>query len=157
MKKSIGYIIFMLIGITSLVFAQQKERKRNVLPKSTTYFSGGEIGEGVLSKKIFDSLITAPLIVKDSLGKEFPVYSYLFTYVERKIYEDSTGRPFIHPDYISSNSDKGTLPSQFENYILEHSKGGDTVYISNVVFYLEDSDTVKTSAYANPIKIILKN
>jgi hypothetical protein len=154
MKK---YIIGLSIAGISLCMvvaqAQKPQQKKKVAFKGKTYLYGGSIGNGKISKKMFDSLIAYPPVAKDTNSIERSVTQFNFSYAERGLYEDSTGTLRIMTEYYNTESVNGKLPDDWVANMRTRSKGGDTVIIYDVM--AKYSDSVNTRFYSEPIKLIL--
>lgn len=119
--------VFMFLGI----WAQEKAKEK---PKPIPVYLGkSDIRDTTVPENIFDSLLQQGLTSRDSLGKEYTVSSFLLTYGERNLYEDSVGSLIVLTDLLTHPCDSGKLaPFLLEN-ITERSKPGDTVYFDQVL------------------------
>lgn len=135
--------VIICFGIYSEAKAQKQKKEPKVhKPTAVSYLSGGQIGNGdSVSVSQFKSLLSQKLIVKDSLGRTFPVQSFNFIYINRGVYADSTGRPVILSDYLYSNSTNGLLPDFWKKGLLPQIKPGDTAIFSNIRYYPITTDT----------------
>jgi len=146
-------IILSLCIVVGNLFAQKKEGPKIVKHSGKTFMAGGTFSGGTLSPTVFDSLILLPMMSMDTLNQPHPVTYFFFTYIERNLYEDSTGRPEILADYIGFNSVEGKVPEIWIKSLKERVKEGDTVLISNVESFYNDKKLTKF--YTEPIKIII--
>lgn len=157
-KRIIGITLagFSLLGIYFQTAAQQRGRAPKIhYPTAVTYLSGGQISDkSTVSVSLFDSLVAQSLLVKDSLGRVFPVHSFSLMYVSRGLYSDSTGHPVILSDYLYSASSNGVLPAYWINGLIPQVKAGDSAIFMDVRYY---SDTSKNAAlqYGNTMKLII--
>lgn len=142
--------IMLLAGLGQ---AQQRPSKEKVVFKGKTYLKGGQIGSGTVSKKDLVSLLQDGPVVRDSLGKEHAVILFTFTYAERGVFEDSTGRPVIMTDYYSIESDNGKIPDGWFRLLQQRLKKGDTATFSNVLSFFDDQK--RTRFHAEPLKLIV--
>lgn len=145
-----------IIGISLMVAvstAQKPQAPKKVVYKGKAYLAGGNISGGKISKKQFDSLIAFPLIAKDTTNADRSVSSFTFTYAERGVYEDSTGKPRIMADYYTTEGEQGKLPAGWVEQIRSRTKEGDTVFYLHVMGTYPDS--LHTRFPAEPIKLIL--
>jgi hypothetical protein len=154
MKK---YLIGLFMGVTvltAMAFQTQKkpEAKKKIVHKGKAFLYNG-MGSGKISKRMFDSLLNYNLIARDTQNREHPVTQFSFTYAERGVYEDSTGKPQIMTDYYSAESDKGRLPDFWRNSIKERTKQGDTAMFYEIISNYGDS--AGTRFYAEPLKLII--
>jgi hypothetical protein len=154
MKKYLIGLIMTGIIFGTLAFQVQKKpvEKKKIVHKGKTYLFNG-MGNGKISKKMFDSLLDYNLIARDTQNREHPVIQYTFTYAERGAYEDSTGKLRIMTDYYSMDSEKGKLPDYWARSIKERSKAGDTAMFFEVLSTYQDS--LRTRFYAEPLKLII--
>ncbi len=155
-------IIIALAGAFSLAQAQQRkaqpslqkaEPPKKITHKGKAFLSDGKTSSGTINKRVFDSLIAYPLVAKDTLGREHQVIGYTFSYSERGLYEDSTGKLRIMADFYSTASENGKLPDFWLQNIRERSKGGDTAYFDQVIS--KYADTGKSFFYVQPLKLII--
>jgi hypothetical protein len=156
MKKYFGIITLAvsLLGVCSFQGKQTSNKKpAKIVFKGTTFLSGGNVGNGKISAKEFESLMKQPLVSKDSQGVLHPVVSYSFTYAERGAYEDSTGTLRIMTDYFTTESENGQLPAYYINSLKDRVKYGDTVYYFNV--QAAAADTGNAKYHSLPMKLIL--
>lgn len=138
----------------SLVQAQQKSpQKKKIVHKGKACLADGKTGTGAISKAAFDSLVAYPLIARDTQGREHKVLSYAFSYAERGLFEDSTGKLKIMTDYYATESEKGKLPEFWLKNIRERSKAGDTVYFDLIISNY--TDTGRSYFYAEPFKLVI--
>jgi hypothetical protein len=153
------YIIGLgIVGISfCMIIAQaqqvQKPQKKKVTFKGKTYLHGGAIGNGKISKRLFDSLLAYPPVAKDTGNTDRAVTQFTFSYAERGLYEDSTGRQRIMTEYYNTESINGRLPQEWISSIRAKSKAGDTVIIYDVM--ARYADTGNARFYAEPIKLVL--
>lgn len=131
---------------------KKPDGKKKIVHKGKTYLMNGT-GSGTISKRLFDSLINFNLMSRDTQNREHPVVQYTFTYAERGIFEDSTGKLKIMTDYYSVESDKGKLPEYWLRNIRERSKEGDTAMFFEVLSTYGDS--LRTRFYTEPLKLII--
>ncbi len=128
-------------------------QKKKVTFKGKSYLYGGLIGSGKISKKMFDSLIAYPLVTKDTNGNPRQVIQFMFSYSERGLYEDSTGKPRIMTDHYFTESVNGKLPDDWIPNVRAYSKGGDTVLFYDIMSAYPDS--LRTRFYTEPLKLVL--
>lgn len=149
-------VIFLIIfGLSAPGRSQELKKKPRPEVSALTYLNGGYIGNGdTISVLKFDSLLTKPLVVRDSIGRMFPVLSYNFIYAKRGLYSDSTGRPVISCDYIGTSSDGGRLPYHWENAFLPQVKGGDTAIFTDIRFRA-DTAVNTPLLYGKTFRVIL--
>lgn len=152
-KYLIGLIITGAI-FSTLAFQAQKKPvdQKKIVHKGKTYLFNG-IGNGKISKKMFDSLLDYNLIARDTQNREHPVIQYTFTFAERGVYEDSTGKLRIMTDYNSIESEKGKLPDFWIRNLKTRIKAGDTAMFSEVLSTYHDS--LRTRFYAEPLKLVI--
>jgi len=155
-----NYKIFIIIAlavpgffIARAQYTRKPLERKKIIHKGTTYLADGVTGSGTISKKRFDSLIALPVISRDSSGVERPVIEFVFSYAERALYEDSTGRPVVMTDYFSTTCPGGKLSDDWVKVIRDKSKKGDTAYIDEVTAVYPD--TLHTRFYTTPVKLVI--
>src|SRR5690606_33165432 len=119
MKRTVQILILLVVAVTTInVFADEKDKEKPKKPKIVpvkVYIGNSDIDSGVISHQLFDSLIRQGFTSRDSNGRVFNVKSFMFTYCERNLYEDSVGNPMILTDYLSEYS----FDRKLKNYQLE--------------------------------------
>ncbi len=145
-----GIIVFSTLALQAQNGSQPGSKK--VVHKGKAYLSDGT-GNGKISKRKFDSLMSSTLIARDTQNKEHQVLQFTFTYAERAVYEDSTGREQIMTDYNSIGSDRGKLPDYWVRLLKKRSKAGDTAIFSEIISSYSDSQ--RTRFYVQPLKLII--
>lgn len=149
----------LVVGVVfafSMARAQQQKQpqKKKIVHKGKAFLADGKTGAGTtVSKAAFDSLIAYPLIARDTQGIDHKVLNFSFSYAERGLFEDSTGKLKIMTDYYATESEKGKLPEFWLKSIRERSKGGDTAYFDLIISNY--TDTGKSYFYAEPIKLVI--
>jgi hypothetical protein len=138
MKKYFSIALIGLISATWWMSQAQSQKGNPTKPPKTvfkgkTFLSGGTISSGKISKKMFDSLIALPLYSQDTAGNLNRVNEFTFTYAERGIFEDSTGKERIMTDYFNQYCEKGVLPEDWLRYVRERSKFGDSAIFQNII------------------------
>ena len=154
-KYVLPILVLGIVLAFSLVHAQQKPLKKKIVHKGKAFLADGKTGAGttVISKVAFDSLIAYPLIARDTLGRDHKVLNFSFSYAERGLFEDSTGKLKIMTDYYATESEQGKLPEFWLKNIRERSKGGDTAYFDLII--ANYTDTGRSFFYVEPIKLII--
>ncbi|HLU17108.1 MAG TPA: hypothetical protein VKZ76_03550 [Edaphocola sp.] len=119
-----------------------------------TFLSDKVTRSGNISVADFLKLMQDTLWVKDKRdGKLIPVGSFVFSYAERNLYEDETGKPFIMTDLMYANC-KSSLDSGTFVDMRYRAKPGDTAFIEEVRF-LNRAQKDKISVFSSPIKLVL--
>jgi len=146
MKKLFRYtgswgLIMMLLLFVIKVNGDDSKKKLKVF---TTYLGSSDYKGGMIPKPVFDSLIRKGVSARDSAGNNYKVSEFVFSYSERNIYEDSTGKLVIMTDYLSEYCLGDTLSPSFQNFIYRdhRTKHGDTVYLDKVKVMLPEGGTV---------------
>ncbi len=159
MKRTVQILILLLAGIiTPKVFADEKDQDKDKKKKPkpvpvTVYIGNSDIDTGVITKQVFDSLLKEGFTSKDSTGRVFNVKSFMFTYCERNLYEDSIGNPMILTDYLSEFCFDSKLKDYQLEALLSRSKWGDTLIIEKI--RLEAADSTKDAAGGKPVKLTI--
>ncbi len=167
MKKVL--LVCTVLAATSLMALKAQNRGRGQsgyqAPRykitGTTLLNDQVTNGGYISKADFDKLMLQPFWVKDSTsGKVYPVAGFSFTYAERGLYEDTTGKPLVITDYAGTESTSQLLPEYYTRELLNRSKSGDTAVISNVVYKFQGLDKnnkkFEDLGYGTPVKLIIK-
>lgn len=110
---------------------------------------------GEMSKDSILYFLDKPLFIQDSAGKFHPVLTFTFTYVERDIYIDPDGKPYIGTEVMGSSSVKSVVPEVWRTIVKERMKSGDTLVFNNPMSYYDLKDE-STMFYAPAIKLIVK-
>lgn len=141
MKRS-GNIIgvpVLLCAALSLFAQNPKPDNKAVAAKKDTsvYFVPVYLGQsqykgGPIPKAKFDELLRHGLTARDSAGNKYNVLGFMFTYVERNLYEDSVGKLIIMPDYLSEYCEGDTIGTNIATSIYERTKQNDTVYFDDI-------------------------
>lgn len=159
MKGIVQILILLLVAIMApKVFADEKDQDKDKTKKKKpvpvkVYLGNSNIDTGVISTQLFDSLLRQGFTSRDSNGRVFNVNSFMFTYCERNLYEDSVGNPMILTDYISEYCfDHKLMDYQLEG-ILGRAKWGDTLIIEKIK--LTAADSTAAGAFGKPIKLTL--
>jgi|SRR5690606_6898083 len=156
MRLNVRNIIVLVALTAGVSYAQQAEVKpKKPKPKGEAYLAGGQYGSGSIPLAQFDSLIGKPLIARDTLGRFCPVIKFDFTFAERGLYEDSTGRLTIMTDYYVTPSDSGALlPPFWIEQLKRRAKIGDTVYFDQILAEYPDSVNAQ-HFYTHPLKLVI--
>lgn len=152
--KQWGITTMLLAGTAGMLWAQQQKAPAKEDRKGQTYLSDKTTANGNISVDNFHKLIAEPVWVKDSAGNFYPVASFTYTYAERGIFEDETGKEFISTDYLSSHC-KDKLDKGMANDMHYRAKPGDTAYIEQVMYMLPDKNGKQSAVQAQGIKLIL--
>lgn len=121
-----------------------------------TYLNGGKYGnKDTVPVSQFDSLLSRPLIVKDSQGREYPVHSFSIIYMNRGAYVDSTGRPIILSTPLFSASENGLLPPFWVKGLIPQVKAGDTAIFTDIRYINPNTLPKATLQYGTTMHLIL--
>lgn len=156
--KRTGYILMMLVGalVAWQAVADEGDKEQKKKPKIVpipVYFGNSDIDSGLVPKQVFDSLLKQGFTSRDSNGREFNVNSFMFTYCERALYEDSVGNPIILTDYLSEFCMKGKLEEYQLEALLYKSKPGDTLIIEKIM--LTSADSAKATGFGKAMKLVI--
>jgi len=147
-------VVLIMAGVWA-VQAQKPQERKKIVYKGKTYLQDAQYAHNSrISKKAFDSLLAYGLVVRDSLNREYQAARYTFTYAERGVFEDSTGKLRIMTDYYSTESFAGKLPPEWLQPIRDRSKAGDTAFFFEVIYY-QPGDTTRKQYHSEPLKLIL--
>src|SRR5690606_23156656 len=97
------------------------------------YLAGGQVGSGTVQLAVFDALVGEAPVARDSLGRICSIVKFDFTFAERGLFEDSTGRLTIMTDYYATQSEDGKLPEFWVKELRERAKVGDTLYFEDIL------------------------
>jgi hypothetical protein len=147
MKRSLNILLLLACMMSALaVWAQtgkKTERPAAHKPAALVYLGHSSLTEGDISKQAFDSLLKQGLTAKDSLGKACKVYSFMFNYGERNLYEDSMGTLTVMTDYMMEECPGDTLTPNISASIYDRTKAGDTAYFDSVMVMRPDNTLIK--------------
>lgn len=158
-KPKLLFTICCMAVALSLVAQSQKkdaqaaadEKSKDAKPKSKAksipvYLGKSDLNNGVISKRVFDSLILQGVTSKDSTGKVYAVTQFGFTYAERNLYEDSVGNPIIVADYLADICFGDTLTALLKANIPERSKAGDTAFFDGIILKSPEGNNARGKA-----------
>lgn len=98
----------------------------------TAYLGNSTYSGGKIPKRVFDSLLVQGITARDSVDTSFQVHSFVFSYGERKLYEDSIGNLIVMTDYLTEYCTGSMLNPAIQAIMPTRSKKGDTVYFDNI-------------------------
>lgn len=120
-----------------------------------TFLNDKKTTGGVMSKDSILYFLDKPLFIQDSSKKFHPVLTFTFTYIERDIYIDPEGKPYIGTEIMGSSSVKSVVPELWRNIVKERMKSGDTLVFNNPMSYYDLRDE-STMFYAPAIRLVVK-
>lgn len=142
-KLSRGVILLLLgFGLVAQSFNKDDDKDKPKKKKEyrvPVYLGKSNLSGGAISVSVFDSLLAQGLTSKDTLGRPHLVTSFLFTYAERNLYEDSIGNLMWLTDLRSAPCKGDTLEEYVLESTLDRMKSGDTVYFDNITVVSPDS------------------
>lgn len=140
-----GICFLFFIGM-AMMSMMPDEGKKNKTTTIKPYLGYSDYSGGIISKKVFDSLLRQGVKAKDSAGTFYKVVEFTFGYGERNLYEDSTGKLVILTDYVSEICTGDTLSTIFQNYVFRdnRTKSGDTAYFDRIKLQLPDGAVITT-------------
>ena len=156
MKRTLQILVVLLLLVSAVkVWAEDdKEKKKAKKPVPVAVYLGNStIDSGLVTKSLFDSLLKQGLTSRDSNGRVFDVKSFMFTFCERNLYEDSVGNLQIMTDYLSEITFDSKLIDYQLNALLQRAKTGDTVIFEKIMLHAADS--TKAGAYGKPMRLII--
>ena len=156
-KKSISIWVLLVACCTLLgnifIWAQKPSSEKRAY-NGKAYLNDKVTSTGKISVADFLNLLDKPIWVKDSRDNSIqPALVFVYTYAERGMYEDETGKPMIVTDYLSSNC-KGTVDTITIYEMKYRAKPGDTAYFESIEFFNKEQKDKQGQA-AEPIKLIL--
>lgn len=156
--KHTGYILMLLVGalVTWQAVAGEDDKEQKKKPKIVpipVYLGNSDIDSGVVTEQVFDSLLKQGFTARDSNGRIFHVNSFMFTYCERNLYEDSVGNPLILTDYLSEFCFENKLKDYQLEALVDKSKWGDTLIIEKIM--LTSADSAKATGFGKAMKLII--
>lgn len=160
MNRTGSLIVALSAMACASVLAQQKKKNapekqpqqpektvapRKVLEPQAYLGNSANLG-GNIQKTTFTDLMKQGLTAKDSLGRQYKVIGFNFTYAERNLYEDSVGNLMVKADFSTTYCHGDTLPEVLTRYIpasqskigeespgiYQRVKAGDTVYFDRI-------------------------
>ena len=160
MKCNLFILLFILLNFS--VIAQktnkgiQKNAAETTIKKPKTIWaywgSNNSIGDKMMNKASFDSLMRTPLLSVDSNNKNYNVEWYDMVLAERNLYEDSVGNAIILPDYSSYNNKGAIMNESHLNYFINHAKIGDTLFVNDIIVKDEKNQVFKLKSFKVTIK-----
>ena len=143
-----------LLALSVAADEEKKDDKKKIkIIPIPVYLGNSTIDSGLISKPLFDSLLRQGLTARDSGGRVFNVKSFMFTFCERNLYEDSAGNPIILTDYLSEYCFDNKLKDYQLQALLERRKWGDTVIFEKIM--LEAADSTKAQGFGKAMKLII--
>lgn len=131
---------------------KEQKKKPKIIP-IPVYLGNSDIDSGVVPEQVFDSLLKQGFTSRDSNGRVYNVNSFMFTYCERNLYEDSVGNPLILTDYISEFSFENKLKDYQLEALIDKSKWGDTLILEKIM--LTSADSAKANGFGKAMKLII--
>lgn len=153
MKRFIFLSLILTLSISGILWAQNKKSKSDKTktkptpkPKykykaSPVYLGNSDLREGIVPKRIFDSLMAQGLTAKDSAGTIGAVTQFRIYYKERNLYEDSVGNYYTDVEMLTDLSKNNKLNSYVA--LSDRTKKGDTAIFDDIVVMLPDSVMVQ--------------
>lgn len=131
-----------------------KKVVRNFLPD--VYLGHSDFRGGDIKKTVFDSLMKQGLNSHDSLGNNYRVQSFNFTYGERTLYEDSVANLQIITDYLLEFCPGDTVSAGISANLYQRTKASDTIYIDKIqVARLRGNTVDSISIMGKPMKCVI--
>jgi len=160
MKCILFILLFMVLNFSVIAQKNNKVVRKNAVettikkPKTIWAYwgSNSSIGDKTINKASFDSLIRTPLLSIDSNNKNYNVEFYDMVFAERNLYEDSVGNAIIVPDYSSYNNKGAVMNESHLNYIINHAKIGDTLFVNDIIVKDEMNQVFKLKSFKLTIK-----
>lgn len=146
-------IPLLLAGLFVLFSAQTK--KEHLEEDGYVLFSDGRYTDSISVEKFLINM-GKPLSVVNNANDTYSVVNYRFSYAERGLYEDPTGKPFIDAEYLTGfYESKMDTPMLME--MFRRAKPGDTAYIEEVKYIVPaKTKGAKPFVYkSKPLKIFL--
>lgn len=109
---------------------QPNNGKKIIVPM--VYLGHSKNTGGPIKKSEFDELLKQGLTSADSLGNNYKVVGFQFSYAERNVYEDSMGNLQMMMDYSYEFCPGDTITSSISSSIYDRTKPGDTLYFDRV-------------------------
>lgn len=122
------------------------KRKGKPFPGFPVFLGNSDMSGGLISERTFDSLMKQGLTSRDSLGIVYQFNSFMFTYAERNLYEDSTGNLMIVTDYLSEYCEGNKLGKNIVPALWDRTKKGDTAYFDEIRLVDPSGKSVKGKA-----------
>jgi len=152
-------LAFLLLANMQLL-AQKTNKK--VQPSSATaqketpivvrsFLGRSDVNGGEIGKDLFDRFLKQGLTAKDSLGTEYKIDGFTFSYAERNLYEDSVGNLVVLTDYLSEFCPGDTVSAAVANNIYYKTKPGDTAYFEGIKIARPDG----TRSVARPMRFVI--
>jgi hypothetical protein len=153
------FLITVGLCLTASLWAQNAKddaakKKAAKFPGYAVYLGNSNYCDTImrLPKRVFDSLMKQGLTSRDSSGKPFEFRSFVFTYGERMLYEDSVGNLVVMTDMMIEYCPGNKLTENITQSLFQRTKKGDTAYIDDILLV----DEKQMSRKGRPMKIILQ-
>lgn len=154
MKRIVSFIIILSVGCVMLAWAQQP--KANVIdPTLKTFLNDKKTSGGVMEADSILYYVNKPLFCQDSAGTFRQIIRYQFTYIERDVYYNENGRPYIGTEIMGAPSQNGIIPESWNAILKERLKSGDTVIFNTPISYYDFKD-YESSFEAPKIVLVVK-
>ncbi|MBX9449903.1 MAG: hypothetical protein KL787_09395 [Taibaiella sp.] len=144
-------LIFSLLFLTAMQAPDADEQE----PAPQTFLNDKISQGGIMSADSILYFLDKPLFSQDTAGNFHQVLSFLFTYIERDIYINEDGKPYIGTEIGGTNSNNGIVPEMWRDVVRQKIKSGDTVIFNNPLSYLNIRDE-STQFYSPRIVLIVK-
>lgn len=152
--------VFIFLASLTIVWALRAENtdppaQQEITGEFKTFLNDKKTQGGVMSADSIIYFLDKPLYSQDSAGNYHRIRAYLFTYIERQVYFDDKGKPFIGTEVGGANSVGGRLPDYFIDLLKERIKSGDTVIFNHTAAFLDDKNQ-STMYYSPRIVLVVK-
>ena len=122
------------------------KKKAKPFPGFPVFLGNSDMSGGLISERAFDSLMKQGLISRDSLGTVYQFNSFMFTYAERNLYEDSIGNLMVVTDYLAEYCEGNKLNNNIVPALWDRTKKGDTAYFDEIRLVDPSGKSVKGKA-----------
>lgn len=149
MKRTLFIILLAGCSVIALqqASAQRADKKKTTkavkpvakTPEVDVTLGNSSLKGGVVSKKVFDSLLKQGIMVAGGGHVE----GFMFAYSERNYYEDSVGNPIRVMDYWEEFCTGNQLTDAVKESIFNRTKPGDTAYMERIKVKMPDGTEAK--------------
>lgn len=152
MNRNNFLLLAALLGLAFFVHSSMTQQEKGTVK---TFLNDKKTQGGIMSADSIIYFLDKHLYSQDENGNFHKVINFLFTYIERGVYFDERGKPFIGTEVSGINSANGTVPDFFIEVIKDKLKSGDTVIFNNVTAMLDFKD--QNTIYNSPkITLVVK-
>lgn len=124
-------------------------------PKPVVYLGRSNFSGGEILVKDFDSLLKQGITARDDKGNAMKILGFNFNYAERRLFENEEGEMSMQIDFATEFCPGDTITSNISGSIYDRIKGGDTVFIAEILLEKKMGNDVDT-VFGKEMKCVIK-